>query len=235
MQKRWAVIFALLAIAAPAGAQSVKPIDVNVGFGWMFPSGQVKDRWDAGWNGGIGVTFNINERWGILSEYKYTKMTGPSKAITLFPTPVDITGSSGVIESNHQMHIGDFDLVYKLGNPSHPLGGYVLAGGGIYHRIVQLTTPSVGYTSICDPYWYVCYPALVSVDQIIGDRSSNDFGMDFGGGVTFGTDVKFYIESKYHYVWGPTVTAPTSGGATTCSSGCSTNASYYPLTFGVKW
>jgi hypothetical protein len=140
------------------------------------------------------------------------------------------------------MHLGDFNIVYRPGGPDHSVGGYLLGGGGIYHRIVQLTTPSVGYTSYCDPYWYVCYPALVSVDTIIGDRSSNDFGMDFGGGLTFGKEGKFYIETRYHYVWGkkitPTTVTTLPTEATTpaqCTNGCSTNASYFPLTFGFRF
>ena len=80
----------------------------------------------------------------------------------------------------------------------------------------------------------------MSVDNILGDRSSNDFGIDFGGGITFGHEAKFFVESRYHYVWGPTVTTgvgtPITGSTQTdCSGGCSTNAAYFPLTFGVKW
>jgi len=140
--------------------------------------------------------------------------------------------TNGLIESNHQMHIGSFNLIYKGQSSEHPFGGYVLGGLGIYHRIVQLTSPSVGYTTVCDPYWYVCYPGLVSVDTIIGDRSSNDFGMDFGGGITFGHEAKFYVESRYHYVWGRTIT---TDAGTACAGGCTTNAGYFPLTFGVRW
>jgi hypothetical protein len=86
---------------------------------------------------------------------------------------------------------------------------------------------------VCNPYWYVCYPTLVPVDRIIGDRSSNDFGINFGAGVTFGANAKFYVETRYHYVWGPTVRPEVAlpGGQTEFS----TNAGYFPLTFGVRW
>jgi len=244
MRRLLTVFFGLLVVAAPAAAQE-GPVDVNFGFGWAFPVSGFKDSFNTGWNGGIGVTFNVSEKVGIQGEYMYTRQGGPDKTITLSATPVLAgTTSSGVIESNHQMHIGTFNLVYKpTGGRDTSVGGYLLGGGGIYHRIVQLTTPSVGYTSVCDPYWYVCYPALVSVDQIIGDRSSDDFGINIGGGITFGREAKFYIESRYHYVWGKSVTPsvstlPAEAGTTaasTCSGGCSTNASYIPLTFGFRW
>lgn len=243
MRRLLMVFFGLLVVAAPAAAQDVKPVDVNFGFGWAFPVSGLKDSFDTGWNGGIGVTFNFNQHVGFQAEYMYTRQGGPDKQITLSATPVlGAATSSGLIESNHQMHIGTFNLVYRPSTNDSAVGGYVLTGGGIYHRIVQLTTPSVGYTSVCDPYWYVCYPALVSVDQIIGDRSSDDFGINIGGGLTFGKEAKFYIESRWHYVWGKKVTptasqlpATTDTPVNTCSDGCSTNASYIPLTFGFRW
>ena len=57
----------------------------------------------------------------------------------------------------------------------------------------------------CDPWWYVCYPGgWVETTNIIGERSSTDFGMSFGGGVNFGA---VYAELRYHYIWGPEVHA----------------------------
>ncbi len=240
MQKLLTAIVGILVAVVPAAAQDYKPVDINFGFGWAFPAADFKNSFDAGWNGTIGLTFNINEHMGIQADYTYARMDGPEKTISLTATPVAAAATNGLLESNHQMHVGTFNLVYKGQSKEHPIGGYGLGGAGIYHRIVQLTSPSVGYTTFCDPYWYYCYPAVVSVDQIIGDRSSNDFGINFGGGVTFGREGKFYVESRYHYVWGKTITAPTnlpatSGTETPCASGCSTNATYYPLTFGFRW
>lgn len=238
MRKLLATFFVVLAAAAPATAQDYKPVDVNFGFGWTFPTSGFKDSFDAGWNGTFGLTFNINEHVGLQAEYVYGRMSGPERTISLTATPVAAAVTNGILESNQQLHVGSFNLVYRDQSKSHPIGGYFLGGAGIYHRIIQLTSPSVGYTTFCDPYWYVCYPAAVSIDTIIGDRSSNDFGVDVGGGITFGHEAKFYIESRYHYVWGPTITGAATAGTTattTCSGGCSSNASYFPLTFGVRW
>jgi opacity protein-like surface antigen len=233
MRKLLTALFGIVMAAAPVAAQDYKPIDVNFGFGWAFPSADFKKEFDAGWNGTIGATFNLNKHVGIQAEYIYAHMNGPDKTILLSATPVAASLTNGIIQSNHQMHIGSFNLVYKGQSSEHPIGGYVLGGGGIYHRIVQLTSPSVGYTTVCDPYWYVCYPGYVAIDTIIGDRSSNDFGIDFGGGVTFGHEAKFYVESRYHYVWGKTLTPPAGAAATTTSY--TTNAAYFPLTFGVRF
>ncbi len=238
-----AAIFVLVA-AMPALAQD-RPVSVNFGGGWAFPTAGFKEAFNTGWNGSIGATFNVTPKIGIQGEYMYDRFGGPDKNINVFPTPVATASSSGVLESNHQMHTGTFNLVYSPFNAesstTHMLGAYFLGGGGVYHRLIQLTTPSVGYTSVCDPYWYACYPALVEVDRIIGDRSSTDFGINMGAGMTFGTDAKFYIETRWHYVWGPKVTteqvatSSTTGRTIDCTKGCSTNAQYFPLTFGVRW
>jgi hypothetical protein len=237
MRKVLTALFGVLVAAGPVAAQDYRPIGVNFGFGWTFPTTDFKNSFDAGWNGTVGVTFNVNEHLGFLADYTYNRMDGPQKTISLSATPVAAALTNGILESNHQMHVGTFDVVYNMKSQQHPFGGYVLGGGGIYHRIIQVTSPSVGYTTICDPYWYVCYPTAVSVDTIIGDRSSNDFGINFGGGVTFGHDVKFYVESRYHYVWGPEITPQVNplGTAAPCSGGCTTNAAYFPLTFGARW
>ena len=87
----------------------------------------------------------------------------------------------------------------------------------------------MGFITVCDPYWLICYPTAVSTDAIIGDRSSTDFGVNVGGGVTFGA---FYVEARYHYVWGPEVTA--AGGAAGAQT-YSTNASYFPITVGFRF
>ena len=58
---------------------------------------------------------------------------------------------------------------------------------------------------ICDPYYYICgtYP----IEAVIGSRGGWDFGFNIGAGVGFGLgdEGEFFIESKFHYVWGPEI------------------------------
>jgi hypothetical protein len=53
--------------------------------------------------------------------------------------------------------------------------------------------------------------------------------MNVGGGVTFGRQSKFYVEFRYHYVWGPKIDAASSTATT------STNVQYFPITFGFRF
>ena len=88
------------------------------------------------------------------------------------------------------MQYGTVNLV--LQKPDGPVRPYGLVGMGVYYRPIEVTTTSVGYLpGYCDPWWYVCYPGgFVPVENVVGKRSSTDFGMDFGGGVKFGVDLR---------------------------------------------
>jgi hypothetical protein len=235
MRKLFVAVFGLLLVAAPAAAQD-KPFDVNVGGGWTFPTADFKDDFNTGGHFGIGGTFYVKPTFGVNVEYMYHRMNGPERTITVYPTPNAAGGTAQLFQSNHQINSVTFNGVWRP-HSSGMVGGYVIGGIGYYHRAIDITTPAVGYTTICDPYWLVCYPALVSTDKIVGTRSSNDFGINFGGGVTFGHNAKFYVESRYHYVWGPDFTADKANlpadynGRTSFTA----NAAYFPLTFGIRF
>ena len=110
---------------------------------------------------------------------------------------------------------------------------YIVAGIGVYYRPVKVTTPGAGYVPpYCDPWFYWCYPGgLVPVDYILGEASSTDFGMDFGGGVDIAmTDsARFYVEARYHYIFGPELknNAGQSQGKAT--------GQFLPITFGFRF
>jgi opacity protein-like surface antigen len=233
MRKLMMTAFAACLLATPAFAQD-KPVEVNFGFGWTFPTMDFKESFDPGWHGTVGVAFFGGSKVGFLVDYTYNKMGGPERFINVVSNPiVGAPTTSELIEANHQVHATTFNAIWRSATDS-AINGYLLGGGGWYHRVVQITTPAVGYTTFCDPYWYVCYPSLVAVDQVIGDRSSNDFGINIGGGITFGREARFYIESRYHYVWGPEIApaVPSQGGET---PSVTTNAAYFPLTFGIRF
>lgn len=224
-----------LGAAGTAFAQDEKPFELNIGGGVMWPISSYKDSFDTGGQFAVGGTFWTTPTVGIQAEYNYNKMGGPSKTLTLFPTPTAASNGTGILESNQQMHAGILDVVFRSRQHNRGLGGYVLGGIGYYHRKIELTSPSLGYTTVCDPYWYVCYPTAVPIDRIVGDRTSNDFGINFGGGITFGHEAKFYIEARYHYVWGPDISKVNTSGSTTGQSSVSTNAQYFPLSFGFRF
>ena len=100
----------------------------------------------------------------------------------------------------------------------------------MYYRTVSLTTPDVGLTTLCDPYWYACYTEPVELDRVIGRRTTWDPGVDVGGGVSIrmGDAASFYMEARWHYTWGPTFT-------TLNGDELRANGNYFPVTFGFKF
>jgi opacity protein-like surface antigen len=223
-------VFAMLA-AAPAWAQDGKPVYVNLGGGFTVPVSEVGERFGTGGSFNIGVIFEppATPMFGFQVEYSYNGLAGKEQTINLFPTPVATAATSGIIESHHNMQYIDFNGILKTPGSSM-VKPYAIGGFGMYYRSVSLTTPDVGYTTWCDPYWYVCYPTLVEVDRIIGDRSGWDPGINLGGGVTFGIGeaAQFYVETRWHYMWGPEFTD--GSGATQKANG-----QYFPVTFGFKF
>ncbi len=212
------VVAASLFAPGAALAQD-SPVTANVGVGVIMPQGDVGDRFDAGITVPFGVTFNISESVGIQGEYSYSWMGGPDRTV------MTMDGTE-LIESNHSMHVGTVNL--KFSPPSSgSVGGYVLGGLGIYHRSVELTSPAVGVITVCDPWWYVCFPTAVEVDEVLGTRSSNDFGVNFGGAVTFAR--RFYVEARFHYVWGPEFERPEFMGGGRVNA----NGYYIPINFGL--
>jgi hypothetical protein len=74
---------------------------------------------------------------------------------------------------------------------------------------VTVTTPGVGYVpGLLQPVVVLLRPGgFVPVDNVVGDRSSTDFGMVFGAGVNIAASdaASVYLEIRYHYIWGPEI------------------------------
>jgi len=221
-----ALLFTVILAAAPAHAQE-KRFTVNLGGGASVPVSDAKDYFGTGFNVVFGVTVNLNDSIGIQAEYQYHGLgsfDGNSLDIPTNPIEPPIQ-----LKVSHGMNLGSFNLVVKPPT-SGRVGGYLLGGVGVYHRAIDLSTPGTGLVTVCNPWWYICYPTPVPVDRIIGTRNSTDFGVDVGGGVTFliGDTEEFYIEARYHHIWGPEVD---DGQGNTRKA----NGQYFPITFGFRF
>ncbi len=219
-----------LIAASPARAQSDKPVHINLGAGFTVPVSNLKDEFGTGGGFNLGVSFDPTPMFGIQVEYAYNQLSGKDRVFDGFATPLATVPVVPItLSSHHSMHYLDFNGVFRTKGESK-IKPYGLGGMGAYYRTVSLTTPDVGYTTVCDPYWYVCYPTVVSVDRIVGDRNSWDPGIDLGGGVTLGLgeSAQFYVEARWHYVWGPSFT---DANGTEQKA----NGQYFPVTFGFRF
>ena len=220
------VLFAALVLAlTPAvGAAQDRQFHVNFGGGPTFNLGDLGERFGTGWGPAIGVAFEgPNERLGFQFEYAYR----------WFDVSDDLPINATRFSANHTTHQLAFNLVGNLTGPDSPVRGYILAGPGAYYRSVEITE-YVGTGVICDPYYYVC--GVYPIEDVLGSRGGWDVGFNIGGGVGFrvGESSEFYVETRYHYVWGPEIVSATPL-TTTTGSGGSTNGQYWPLTFGFRF
>lgn len=212
---------ALLAFTPATGVAQDRPLHFNIGGGPTFIMGDLGERFEMGWGPALGITFDVNERVGVQFEYAYR----------WFGIPDETDIIAGRFSANHQTHELSFNMVANLTQPDSPVRFYVAAGPGMYNRKVEITE-YVGNGVICDPYYYICgtYP----VEAVVGSRGGWDFGFNIGAGIGFGLgdEGEFFIESKYHHVFGPEIAAerPAAG-----QSGGSTTGQYMPLTFGFRF
>jgi len=220
------VLVLALLTAGSATAQN-KKYEINVGGGFSPTTGDIEEHFGNGGHFEAGFTFLPSQTIGFQAQYAYTKLNGKDFVFPVSATPIGGT-SDQPFSSHMHMHGLSTDVVFR---PASKPGLYLVAGPGIYHRTVSLSTPSVGFVSVCDPYWFVCFPTPVAVDTVIGDRSSTDFGLNGGGGYSFkvSDSARLYVEARYLYVWGPDVTGPT--GQKTANA----NGQFLPISFGIRW
>lgn len=231
------VLAAAFVVASPAYAQDPdKKATFQIGAGYTWVLSDVKDYVGDGYNFNIGATYEVSRAIGIEGLYSFNGLGGHDFTLPVSVTPFD-AGVPTQFSANTHMQYGTASLVVK--SPSSARARpYGLTGVGIYYRPVTVTTPGVGYVpAYCSPWYYYCSPGgFVPVENIIGDRSSTDFGMVFGGGVNIRATeaASVFVEIRYHYIWGPEINstaAQTITGTTTTKA----NGQFLPITFGIRF
>ncbi len=222
----------VLLTASVAQAQH-KPVNVSFGGGYTAPNSEVRDHLGDGYNLSFGVQFNVTPVIGIEGLYNFNGLGKKRISIPVEPTPNGASVPTDFFASMN-MQSGTANLIVQ--SPSGTIRPYGLVGGGVYYRPVKVTTPGVGFVpGFCDPWWYVCVPGgFVPVENVVGKRSSTDFGMDFGGGVNFGV---IFAELRYHYIWGPKVQVATANptDTITTTSDQKANGQFLVTTFGFRF
>jgi opacity protein-like surface antigen len=200
---RLMLVAALMLSASAASAQD-KRVEISVGGGFTAPNAEVRDHLGNGYNFNFGVQVNVTPVIGIEGLYSFNGLGDKTISIPVQNPP----GSAGIpTDFSADMNMQYFTGSLVARKPQGQVRPYGLVGLGVYYRPIKVTTPGVGYVpGYCDPWWYYCVPGgFVPVENIVGERSSTDFGMNFGGGVNFGP---VYAELRYHYIWGPTIEVP---------------------------
>jgi opacity protein-like surface antigen len=231
------VAFAFVLGVTPARAQDPdKPMTVQIGGGYTWTLSDVRDYLGDGYNFNIGVTWEASRAIGVEGLYSFNGLGTKD-----FSLPVSsIPGTQGVptpFTADMNMQYGTASLVFKSPSDAR-VRPYGLTGVGIYYRPVTVTTPGIGFVpGFCSPWWYYCVPGgFVPVDNVVGDRSSTDFGMVFGGGVNIAASdaASVYLEIRYHYIWGPEIN-PSEAASLTGTTSKRANGQFLPITVGIRF
>lgn len=195
-----------------------RPFTFNLGVGPSFPLGKASDRINVGPSVQVGGAWNIAERVGLQLEYFFSGYDVDGTVLT----KNDLDGS-------HRMQYLALNGIFTA-PPKSRFAGYLIGGPGVYFRQIQLTRFRGQATlPFCDPVLLVCSSTPVDVQQILGTVNETDFGLNGGAGLIFRLNsiVQFYLEARYHYVWGKTFTGPNGREV-------DTNTAYLPVSAGVR-
>jgi hypothetical protein len=208
----WRILFTVLFVLVSTRMghpQDPGRWNFNIGGGVGFPQGDLSNFVNTGGNFVVGGGHNFGRSFSMNGEFMWHDLPINSKTLDTLQTP----GASA------RQYAVTFDPMVRV-PLGHHLGAYAIGGIGWYHRSGETTRPGVGV--ICDPYWSWWYGCTIgSVTVITGSTSSDAFGENIGGGLTyrFGeSNLKFYTEFRYHH-----------------ASYHKVSTNIIPLTFGIRW
>ncbi|MCI0570615.1 MAG: porin family protein [Myxococcaceae bacterium] len=221
-----AVSLGLLALvcARPARAQLVRevrdpesPVTFNIGGGTSIPLLDSAAHFKVGGSFQIGLAYNFSNLLGLQAEYLYSGYDVRDRLVV-----------SNDVEGDHTMQYGTLNAVVNV-VPARPVGVYLIGGPGLYHR--RVTISEFAGTAIgthCDPWLFVCFPVAVPIRNVLARRTSYDFGLNAGAGVALrlGGTARLYLESRYHFMFGPTFDTP--------EGPVKANGQYLPIVFGLR-
>ncbi|MCU1300323.1 MAG: hypothetical protein JWQ87_607 [Candidatus Sulfotelmatobacter sp.] len=190
-----------------------KTWNYNVGAGANLDSGTTKTFVrGGGLVGTIGVARNANKYLGLRADFFFANLPLKTSALELAQA------------SSATSYALDFTLDPIINVPvTSKYGGYVLFGPGFFHRSGSLSSDTTVPGSACNPFfvwWGTCFNSSLPLSGKFTDSSQNQFGYNFGGGITrkMPSGVELYAEYRF--------THGSHNGITT---------DVRPITIGVRW
>jgi opacity protein-like surface antigen len=185
----------------------------NVGVGANVDSGTTKQFVRGGGVvGTAGVARNANKYFGLRADFIFADLPLRNSTLELAQATGDTSYMLGVT----------LDPIINIPVTSK-YGGYVLFGGGFYHRSGSLNSDTTVPGSPCNAFfvwWGTCFNSSLPLSGKFTDSSQNQFGYNFGAGVTRKMPSGVEIYAEYRFTHGS-------------SSGITTDVR--PITIGVRW
>jgi hypothetical protein len=211
-----ALIPMFLTSAALAQSHAPKPVEGYIAGGYSTVTGTTSDFVNDGWNisGGAIMHPNLHSPLAIRVDVGYNYFNASRNAIEEANANSPVRTDDGWAS----MFTITVDALWSFGKPDHP-NLYVGLGVGGYRRYVQLTQEALLGGTVCDPWWGICYPAVVPGDVITADDKLTKFGYNAALGMTFPTKGggALFVEGRYHRMESENPTE------------------YIPIVFGYRW
>jgi opacity protein-like surface antigen len=199
------------ALSCICSAQVTEHFNFGGGAGFTVPTGRVGRSLDTGWNINLRGGVNVSHQLAADLDFTYSHSDLNSVTLARFKEPAGSVSFWSLT----------FNPVVKFATEriSQP---YITAGYGLYHRNLTLTQTTTIPTVVCDPFFGLCFPASVGVDQVVASNSTLKTGFNAGGGFDFRLGerrTKLFAEARYHRMF-------TTHGE---------DFTYVPVTFGLHW
>lgn len=185
----------------------------NAGGGANLTSGTTKTFVRGG--GGVaaaGVARNYSKYFGFRLDFQWDNLPLRNSALALAQAP----GATSHVYSFSIDPILNFQVTKAW-------GGYVLGGPSYFHRSGKLDSSTAIPGSACNPFfgwWGTCVTGSLPLSGKFLNASQNEFGENFGGGITRKIRPNVEIYAEWRLMHGK-------------RSGITTD--FRPITIGVRW
>jgi hypothetical protein len=185
----------------------------DVGVGGNLPNGTTKTFVrGGGFVGQAGITRNANRILGVRLDFLWAQLPLRDSALEL----AQATSASS--------HVYTLNLDPIVNVPvTRNWGGYVLVGPSYFHRTGELSSSTAVPGGPCNAFWTWwgrCSANSIALNGSFIRESQNEFGANFGGGVTRRINGKYEFFAEFRYEHGSHTRSTTD---------------YRPITIGVRW
>ncbi len=222
-------------LAFEAGGGFTAPIGnaASGGFTSVIGTGQKYPTITWGGNFLVGAGWNFTKRFALLGEFQWDSNKIPGTTLSALYSQLDPAlglSSSGIasIGGNvHTLSVTAEPVFYYFNSDKHSYAGYIIGGGGWYHKSTNFTAPVESF----DPYYGGTYVTNQTFDSV----SDNALGGNIGTGISFKpfgqySKAKLFAEARYVFVNTPAETATTNPN--TFHTG---TEELIPVTFGIRF
>jgi len=185
----------------------------NVGGGANLDTGTTKNFVrGGGFVASAGVARNANKYLGLRAEFLYADLPLKDSALA----------SALATGATNNLYSATLDPIINI-PVTKEWGGYFIFGGAYYHRAGSLDNDTTVPGSPCTAFWRWwgnCNAASVPLSGNFTDTSLNQWGYNFGAGITRKTPSGVEIYAEYRIMHG------SANGNTT---------DFRPVTIGLRW